>query len=1057
MPHRHPAFAVAILATAALRPILQPHLPCTDDIGFHLLRLTQLDALLRQGVLYSRWAPDMAQGYGFPLFNFYAPLSYYAAELVSLLAGNLNLGLRLTFALGMLGAGWMMYLLAREYVQPLAAIVAAIAYIYAPYHGYDVFFRGNLAESFAWWLLPLALWCMKKMVDAGAQGRGERKADDDRTTTPLRPFASLRLCVNPRWLAATAATYAAIILTHNVFALLFTPLLLAYGVAVSYQLVSLSASQRVTAEAATTNQSAIRNPQSAIESRLKPLLRTIFPLLLGLLLTAFFWFPALAERPLVYSDRLLIPPIFVYWGNFLTLGELLTPPQPLYPDLLNPSPPRALGWVQILLALPALAWAWHGRLRHPARFFLLATLVGAWLTLPSSQLVWEWVPLLEYVQFPWRLLGVVALTTAVLAGLGVDGLLERWPQAGQAIALLGIAGLIGSNLFWFSPRYCPGLAAPTVADIGEYERLTQTIGTTAKGEYVPRTAVEFPPIPSSGGFANLPPTAVLHQQTRTPLSLTANLTASEPFTLTAELFAYPGWVAQLNGRDVPLTPSPPYGLITLPVPTGNHHIHIFWREPTSRRLANALSLVAFLMLVGLTAAGRKREEANYQLPITNYPITNTQLLTFTLLSLLLTLAPAHLARPWLPRQPTAVATFQGGAELVNFHLSTRALPSDQALGLTIWWRAAQPLAGNYQTFVRLVGEDGQWWSSGESERPRVHRAFPDPRSWPPAGYAEDMHHLRPLPGTPPGQYHIELVLFDRHTLAAVPLPDGSQSYRLATIAIERPKTPPTLAPRTPLAQDWGAVRLLGYELDRTEAHVGDPLTLALFWAAPETPTADHALELRLRPSDGSAPPLRHTLPLASLPTSHWRAGDAWRGQYRLTLPPHLPSDEYTWEVAFCPAGVCGGDAPTAVLSSLRLTAPARLFSPPPMPLVVDESLGGIGRLAGATITPTPAGLTVELVWQALTETETRYKVFVQALDEAGQAVAVSDGEPAGWQRPTTSWLSGEYITDTHQLAIPEGHGRLTLIAGLYDPLTNTRLTTAEGGDVIGLGEVGGDE
>jgi uncharacterized membrane protein len=322
---RHPALALTLLATAALRPILQPQLPCSDDIGFHLLRLTQLDALLRQGVWYSRWAPDMAQGYGFPLFNFYAPLSYYAAELVSLLAGNLNLGLRLTFALGMLAAGWTMYLLAREYVRPLAAVVAAIAYIYAPYHGYDVFFRGNLAESFAWWLLPLALWCMGRFVHHGGS----------------------------RWLAATAATYAALILTHNVFALLFTPLLLAYGVWQVFQSVSPSVSQ---------------SPPPPLSSSLA---LPLTPLLLALLLTAFFWFPALAERPLVHSDRLLTPPHFVYSSHFLTLGELLAPPQPIRPDLLNPSPPSR-HWLGTAFAGPARAGVGVARPFAPPRPLLLA-------------------------------------------------------------------------------------------------------------------------------------------------------------------------------------------------------------------------------------------------------------------------------------------------------------------------------------------------------------------------------------------------------------------------------------------------------------------------------------------------------------------------------------------------------------------------------------------------------------------------------------------------------------------------------------------------------------
>ncbi len=309
---RHPALAILILATAALRPILQPHLPCSDDIGFHLLRLTQLDVLVRQGVFFSRWAPDMAQGYGYPLFNFYAPLSYYAAEFISLLAGNLNLGLRLTLALGMLAAGWMMYRLAREHVQPLAAVVAAVAYMYAPYHAYDIFFRGNLAESFAWWLLPLALWCIGRLASRGGWG----------------------------WVAATAATYAAIILTHNVFALIFSPLLLAYGL---WGLGTRDWGQSVS----------VLRPSSLVP---RPLSLLPLALLLGLLASAFFWFPALAERPFIYSDRLLVPPIFVHWGNFLTLGELFTPPKPFAPTCSTHRPNAQWDWCKFCSLCPPCGW-----------------------------------------------------------------------------------------------------------------------------------------------------------------------------------------------------------------------------------------------------------------------------------------------------------------------------------------------------------------------------------------------------------------------------------------------------------------------------------------------------------------------------------------------------------------------------------------------------------------------------------------------------------------------------------------------------------------------------
>lgn len=47
--------SVVAMGLVAVYPILfGPALPCTDDAAFHLLRLTQLDSLLQQGIWYSR-------------------------------------------------------------------------------------------------------------------------------------------------------------------------------------------------------------------------------------------------------------------------------------------------------------------------------------------------------------------------------------------------------------------------------------------------------------------------------------------------------------------------------------------------------------------------------------------------------------------------------------------------------------------------------------------------------------------------------------------------------------------------------------------------------------------------------------------------------------------------------------------------------------------------------------------------------------------------------------------------------------------------------------------
>ena len=88
---------VCLFGISAVTPLLKGSLPQTADGIIHLYRLVELDNLFQHGVLFSRWAPDLVYGLGLPLFNFYAPLSYYLAEVFHLLGLSLVNALKAAF------------------------------------------------------------------------------------------------------------------------------------------------------------------------------------------------------------------------------------------------------------------------------------------------------------------------------------------------------------------------------------------------------------------------------------------------------------------------------------------------------------------------------------------------------------------------------------------------------------------------------------------------------------------------------------------------------------------------------------------------------------------------------------------------------------------------------------------------------------------------------------------------------------------------------------------------------------------------------------------------
>lgn len=104
-------------------------------------------------------------------------------------------------------------------------------------------------------------------------------------------------------------------------------------------------------------------------------------------------------------------------------------------------------------------------------------------------------------------------------------------------------------------------------------------------------------------------------------------------------------------------------------------------------------------------------------------------------------------------------------------------------------------------------------------------------------------------------------------------------------------------------------------------------------------------------------------------------------------------------------------------------------------------------LSSDTVQPGDA-LQLRLEWRTDAALTTRYKVFVQLLDENGMLAAQRDSEPGGGLALTTTWQPGETVIDQHALIIPSylSSVHYTLIIGLYhenNPLERLSVGTAD--------------
>ncbi len=306
-------------------------------------------------------------------------------------------------------------------------------------------------------------------------------------------------------------------------------------------------------------------------------------------------------------------------------------------------------------------------------------------------------------------------------------------------------------------------------------------------------------------------------------------------------------------------------------------------------------------------------------------------------------------------------------------------------------------------------------------------------------------------GALPGRYAVELMpyrLAADDTLTTWPdvSPLALGEVDVApTVGLTRSRlgaeTAPLLAPRS------GPLALRAWEVSTQPVRAGDPVRVDLLWQAwePTTTPLTVTLSFRSLPTGRlAAPPQAFPLPAAQadalpaalLRTTHILPAPRSRGDQRYLVEARLRAGDawLPWRpTVWLPLGI------------VQVRDRPHLASTPAGATPIAAMFGDLAELTAYAVQPSArqAGeaLTLTLYWRALSEQDRSYTVFVHLVNAAGQLVAQHDGPPANGELPTTVWLAGEIIADTHTLPLPADlpAGVYTLRVGLYDPATGQRL------------------
>lgn len=157
-------------------------------------RIVEMNRALARGEFPVRWSENFGFGYGMPLFNFYAPLPYYVAQIPYALTHDAILSIKFLYVLNGILAFFGMYLFAKELWGQSGGTVSAMIFSLATYRALDLYVRGDIGEVLAMSLIPLALYgILKKNI----------------------------------WI--TGVVTATILLTHNLTGMITLPVLFVFG------------------------------------------------------------------------------------------------------------------------------------------------------------------------------------------------------------------------------------------------------------------------------------------------------------------------------------------------------------------------------------------------------------------------------------------------------------------------------------------------------------------------------------------------------------------------------------------------------------------------------------------------------------------------------------------------------------------------------------------------------------------------------------------------------------------------------------------------------------
>jgi len=589
---------VVLLSLFTIGPLLQPgYFWDAHDARHSVYFLFEFNRGIQDGILYPRWQPDFAFGYGYPFFNIYGPLATYLGEIFYLLGLGFTGAVKAVFGLSVIGSGLAMYGFVKQVMGRRAGLVAAVAYMVIPYRLVDLYVRAALAESVAYVFVPLVLWGV---------------------------WASLQ---RPRLanVLGLALAYAALMFTSPLVTLLLTLILVFYVAVLGLARLNDEQPWRQ------FSRESILPWLGHLGHRLAP---PALALILGLCLSAVFSLPAMTENRFVRVDQ-WYGGRYAWGGDFVEFFQLFSPRWGFGTSVPGPHDEVSfqLGLVPVVLSLLGVSNLLRRRTigsraaRRLVVFFAVMTVLVVFLMLSVSAQLWQVLPLVRLAQFPWRLLALTVVSLAFLSGtaaLGGDD--KKGALPGPTLLVLVALTILASLPYLQAPM---SRREVSMAGLMQFQQSADEMtGSTAWVRQIPDWSpladyyMAGKPITSKVNYDLLYRQAGKAQAETLELHVDSELveyTANRSMLLTFNTFYYPGWHAyRLDPQtmavveELPIAARGELGLMTVRIPAGAGQVLLRFEDTPIRKLGTAISWASLGLIIAILVARlalriRKRE------------------------------------------------------------------------------------------------------------------------------------------------------------------------------------------------------------------------------------------------------------------------------------------------------------------------------------------------------------------------------------------------------------------------------------------------------------------